>query len=94
VTDLDQVSAVIKSWLPEAEVLEVAGHDWVKDEFSQQTWLVQRPGQHRYLEELQRPEDGLYLVGGDYASGWTGYIDGAIESGVWVAPRIKRELRA
>lgn len=92
VNDLEQVAAVIKGWRPDAEVLETTGHDWVADEFSQQTWLVQRPSQHKYLEEFQRPENGVYLVGGDYASGWTGYIDGAIESAVRTAPRIKRQL--
>jgi monoamine oxidase len=94
VEDLDQVSDVIRGWRPDAEVLECTGHNWVEDEFSQQTWLVQRPGQHRYLQELQRPEDGLFLVGADYASGWTGYIDGAIESAIRVVPRIKRHLGA
>lgn len=94
IEDLDQVASVIHGWLPDAEVLECTGHKWVEDEFAQQTWLVQRPGQHRFLAELQRPEDGLFLAGADYASGWTGYIDGAIESAIRTAPSVKRHLGA
>ncbi len=94
IEDLDQVRDVIRGWRPDVEVLACDGHNWVDDEFSQQTWLVQRPGQHRYLQELQRPEDGLFLVGADYASGWTGYIDGAIESAIRAVPRVKSHLGA
>ena len=63
VTDLEQVRAVMARWRPELEILECTGHDWVADEFSRQAYLVQRPGQHRGLRALQRPEDGLFLVG-------------------------------
>ena len=45
-----------------------------------------RPGQLTgALAELQRPEGRIILAGSDYASGWRGFIDGAIESGLRAA---------
>jgi monoamine oxidase len=37
---------------------------------------------------LQRLECGVFLAGSNYANGWMGFIDGAIES----SPRVSREV--
>lgn len=88
-TDRQGAEAALRHWLPDAEVVDVAGHDWVQDPLTRQTWAMLRPGQLiGSLEELQRPEEGVYLAGGDYASGWLGFIDGAIERGLVVARQI------
>ena len=77
------VPEALRSWLPDVEVLEVASHDWVADEFAGETWPMQRAGQlTESLAELQRPEGAVFLAGSDYANGWAGFIDGAIESGM------------
>ena len=71
------------------------GHDWVSDEFSRQTWPMLKPNQlTRYLRELQRPEDCVFLAGSDYANGWMGFIDGAIESGLKVSREVNEHLSA
>lgn len=44
------------------------------------------------LEELQRPEGRVFFAGSDIASGWRGFIDGAIESGARVASHIHHHL--
>jgi monoamine oxidase len=31
---------------------------------------------------MQRPEGRVMLAGSDFANGWSGFIDGAIESGL------------
>lgn len=80
------VQAALRQWLPDAEVIDVASHDWVSDPFSGETWPMLRPGQLTgALAELQRPEGRIVLAGSDYASGWMGFIDGAIESGLRAA---------
>jgi monoamine oxidase len=87
--DARAVGAALRPLLPEAEIVATTGHDWMADEFSQATWPMMRPNQlTRYLAELQRPEDGLHLAGSDYASGWAGFVDGAIESGITTARRV------
>ncbi|MGR6965040.1 flavin monoamine oxidase family protein [Geodermatophilus sp. URMC 61] len=85
------VQEALRTWLPDAEVLEVASHDWVADELSGETWPMQRAGQLTgSLAELQRPEGRVFVAGSDYANGWAGFIDGAIESGM----RAGREVHA
>lgn len=85
-TDPRAVQAALRQWLPEVEVVEAAAHDWVADPLSGETWPMLRPGQLTgVLGELQRPEGRVVLAGSDYASGWMGFIDGAIESGLRAA---------
>ena len=85
-TDREAVQAALRQWLPGAEVIDAASHDWVRDPLSRETWPMLRPGQLTgALAELQRPEGRIVLAGSDYASGWMGFIDGAIESGLRAA---------
>ncbi|MGY1641738.1 flavin monoamine oxidase family protein [Geodermatophilus sp. SYSU D00703] len=82
-TDRAAVQEALRAWLPDVEVLDVASHDWVADDLSGETWPMQRAGQLTgALVELQRPEGRVVLAGSDYADGWAGFIDGAIESGL------------
>lgn len=90
VTDLRQVQAALELLVPDAEVLGVASHDWTADPLSGETWPMHRPG---YLSEalavFQKPQGSLLFAGSDYANGWGGFIDGAIESGLEAARAIQ-----
>jgi monoamine oxidase len=82
VSDSTAVAGAVREFLPDAEVVSTDAHDWNADEFSQGTWMAYRPGQvMRYASGLQRPEGRLTFAGSDLASGWVGWIDGAVESG-------------
>jgi monoamine oxidase len=82
VTDGEAVADAVREFLPDADVVSTDAHDWNADEFSQGTWMAYRPGQvMRHASALQRPEGRLAFAGSDLASGWAGWIDGAIESG-------------
>lgn len=89
-TDNKQVQAALDLLLPDAEVLGVASHDWTSDPLSGETWPMHRPG---YLSEalatFQKPQGRLLFAGSDYANGWGGFIDGAIESGLEAARAIQ-----
>jgi monoamine oxidase len=88
--DRDAVAEAIRLLVPGAEVVEVHAHDWTSDEFSCGTWSMPRPrATTRYLRELQQPEGRVFLAGSDVASGWNGFIDGAIESGLSAARAVK-----
>jgi monoamine oxidase len=91
-SDRQAVEAELRRWVPDADVVAVTCHDWVEDPFSQQTWFVPRPGQLAHLVEMQRPEGGIYLAGGDYATLDPSTIDGAIEGGLASARRAMRLL--
>lgn len=86
--DVDAVAKAIAVWRPDFDVVDVAGHDWVGDPYSRETWPMLRPGQLPQLRDLQQPDGGLHIAGSDYGTGWAGFIDGAIESGLRTARRL------
>lgn len=95
VMDRDAVQRALSIWRDDLEVLETTGHDWMSDEYSGSTWLMNRPNQvTRYLTGQQESEGALYFAGGDIANLWAGFIDGAIESAMRAAREIKADLRA
>ena len=82
VMDPEDVQRLLRNWLPEIEVIDCTGHKWAEDEFSLGTWSVLRTNQlTKYGKSVRQPEDGIFLAGSDFANGWSGFIDGAIESG-------------
>jgi monoamine oxidase len=87
VSDKQQVAATICQYVPEIEeVLDVRGHAWGADQYSRGGNTCHRPGQlTRYLADLQQPLGRLAFAGADIASGWVGYMDGAVESGIRAA---------
>ncbi|WP_336716470.1 flavin monoamine oxidase family protein [Arthrobacter sp. USHLN218] len=94
VTDRDQVQEAIKVWRDDLEVLEVAGHQWMDDEYAGETWQIQRPGQlTKYHAAQQASEGNLHFASGDIANIWAGFFDGAIESGLRTARNINSELQ-
>ncbi|ANW68208.1 hypothetical protein BCA37_30290 [Mycobacterium sp. djl-10] len=91
--DGNSVSAVqeaLRTWLPDIEVLDTECHDWVQDEFSRETWATFRTGQlTREWPDLIRPRGRLIFAGGDYAAGWAGFVDGAIQSAMEAAATVR-----
>ncbi|BCW43218.1 NAD(P)/FAD-dependent oxidoreductase [Arthrobacter sp. StoSoilB5] len=87
--DIMQVQAALDLLAPDLEVLEVASHDWTNDPLSRQTWPMHRTGfLTKALASFHQPHGPLLFAGSDYANGWGGFIDGAIESGLEAARTI------
>lgn len=89
--DVEAVSEALKVWRDDLEVLDSTGHDWMADQYSGETWLIQRPGQLvEFHDESQRPQMGgaVQYASTDNADIWGGFIDGAIESGLRAARNI------
>jgi pseudooxynicotine oxidase len=83
INDTDAVQAAFRQFLPQAEVLEAYGYQWDADPYSQGVWGVSRPGQmSKYLKSLQEPQGRVIFANSDWANGWRGFIDGAIEQGI------------
>jgi monoamine oxidase len=88
-TDKEAVARAAAELLPGAAIVDSHAHNWTGDEFANGTWSMYRPNQlTRYLRELQRPEGRVFLATSDVASGWNGFIDGAIESGLVTASKV------
>jgi monoamine oxidase len=80
--DLGWVQSQLDRAAPGYEVIGMRWHDWKADEFSRGTWAVHRPGWYTtYHAEMQRPEGRVVLANSDFADGWAGFVDGALESG-------------
>jgi pseudooxynicotine oxidase len=82
-TDLPAVQRQLDEIIPGYEAIAAYAHDWLEDEFSRGTWAIHRPGWYTtYHAEMQRPEGSVLLAGSDFANGWAGFMDGAVESGL------------
>jgi len=92
VNDIAAVEAAMKKFIPDAKVSACFGYDWNLDPYSKGVWCVGRPGQARYLEHLQKPQGRLHFSSADWASGWCGTIDGAIEQGIVNASALHEQL--
>lgn len=80
--DLAAVQAAARQWLPDIELVGVDAHDWTNDPLCGETWAMLRTGQlSSQMEEFSRPEGRVIVTGSDYALGWAGHFDGAIETG-------------
>ncbi len=89
--DVGAIQQVLRRLMPHVRVVESAAHNWVADEFAQETWPMHRTGFLTHsLEALQRPHGRVFLAGSDLADGWCGFIDGAIDSGLKAARTILR----
>jgi monoamine oxidase len=87
-TDLRSVQRQLDEILPGYEVLAATAHDWLADEHSLGTWAIHRPGWYEHHHAaMQTPEGRVVLAGSDIADGWSGFIDGAIESGLRAGSR-------
>jgi len=91
--DRDAIQAALEPLLPGVEVLTSVGHSWLTDPYTLGTWGMLRPGQWTSLHESEL-DAPLFIGGSDFASGWAGLIDGAIESGLTSSRRVLRYLGA
>jgi monoamine oxidase len=83
--DLAGVQRALDEILPGYELVAATAHDWLGDEYARGTWAIHRPGWYtRHHAEMRRPEGPVLLAGSDLANGWSGFMDGAIESGLEV----------
>ncbi|NBE49925.1 flavin monoamine oxidase family protein [Streptomyces boluensis] len=77
----EQVRAALQRLLPQAELISYRAHDWGHDPYSLGGWTLRRPGQLTQLPEVQEPHGRVAFANDGIASGWNGFVDGAIESG-------------
>lgn len=89
-----EVQKALRKFLPSVEVEETLGYDWTLDPYSQGTWCIYRPNMlTKYLHELQKPEGNVHFACSDWANGWRGFIDGAIESGLRTGQAVVQAMR-
>lgn len=93
VTDPKQIERAVRELLPGARVLDSTAWDWNADPYARGTWCTLRPGQYsRHLAALQQPAGRVFFASADWANGWRGNIDGAIEQGLVAARQVRALL--
>jgi monoamine oxidase len=86
--DSERLQRDLDDILPGYELVDATWHDWLADEYARGTWAIHPPGWYtRHHAEMRRPEGRVLLAGSDIANGWSGFIDGAIESGLEAGAR-------
>ena len=67
---------------PNHNVEAYATHDWMNDPYAKGVWACWGPNStSKYLKALQEPHGRIVFASADWAAGWRGFIDGAIEQG-------------
>ena len=88
------ICAALKTLNPEVEVEGYATNDWVNDPLLKGAWSTWGPGHMtKYLAELQKPHRRVHMASSDWADGWRGFIDGAIERGAVAAREVHQLLK-
>jgi monoamine oxidase len=77
------VAAAVRAHVPDVEVIQTAGHDWVTDPYAKGTWLAVPPTwfSDGTFARLREPEGRLLFAGSDIAGEGAGWIEGAVGSG-------------
>ncbi|KAJ5649946.1 flavin-containing amine oxidase [Penicillium longicatenatum] len=93
-TDKRESSHIIKEFQenikPQATIQAYLTHDWMNDPFAKGTWCCWGPNHFsKYVQELQKPHGKVVFASADWADGWRGFVDGAIESGQKSANDVK-----
>ncbi|KAJ5109288.1 hypothetical protein N7456_005963 [Penicillium angulare] len=92
----DEVIGAYQKLFPHRiDIQGYAIHDWRSDPFAESAWCTFRPGfASKYLKALQESHGRrLFMASADWADGWRGFIDGAIEQGTRNAVSVINLLR-
>lgn len=91
VNNVAQVERAVRLVVPDATVLAVRGQHWGADPHALGGGAFRRPGQLTgLLNAVQLPHGRISFATSDIASGWSGYVDGAMESGLRAAEQVAR----
>lgn len=92
--NISAVQTALERFIPNIEVIDMAYHDWVADEFSKGGWMMHRPGTLTVgAPVFRQPHGDIYFAGSDLSTREGGSIEGAVESGVRAARDIVARLR-
>jgi hypothetical protein len=75
------------------QIKKVVFHDWVSDPYAKAGAAWYRAGfLTKYLAELQKRHGNILMANADWAFGWKGFIEGAIEQGALAADIVLNEV--
>ncbi|OQD69339.1 hypothetical protein PENPOL_c002G00752 [Penicillium polonicum] len=93
--DINETKKAVESMAPgNMDVKRLVFHNWSKDEFSKGAWFFSPPRLlSTSLDAMRARHGNIVFASSDWAIGWRGFIDGAIEEGTRAAMTVKGELQ-
>ena len=93
--DIDGTLTAVNNFDSKIQVKRLVFHDWNEDPYSKGGWSTLPPTMRttKDIGVLSEPIGKVYLANSDWAVGWRGFIDGAIEEGTRVAKAVRESLR-
>ncbi|MFE1343688.1 flavin monoamine oxidase family protein [Streptomyces sp. NPDC058757] len=83
VRNVAQVKAAVKQLGVDLDIISVTAHDYGNDPYSRGGWSFRKRKQLTTLyPQILQPNGKIAFASSDIANGWSGYMDGAIESGL------------
>lgn len=91
--DIEEHKGAFLHYKPDLDIKRLVFHDWVQDPFAKGAWCMFAPGfAHKYQPELQKTHGNVHFASADWADGWRGFVDGAMEQGMRAAQNVSMEL--
>ena len=90
------LASLVRFFGPEAaDPVEFVAQDWQAEEWTRGCYGAHLPpgAWTRFGPALRRPCGPIHWAGAETATVWSGYMDGAVESGERVADEVRRALR-
>ncbi|MFG3410110.1 flavin monoamine oxidase family protein [Streptomyces sp. NPDC048142] len=88
-----QVSAAVQELGVDLDIMSVTSHDYGMDPFARGGWAYRKPGQLTNLyPEVLEASGQVAFASGDVANGWSGYIDGAVESALRAVGQVQPHI--
>ncbi|MFB7086531.1 flavin monoamine oxidase family protein [Streptomyces sp. NPDC056296] len=85
-TDRAQVTDAVRRLGAELDIIGLRAHDWGRDPYARGGWAFRKPRQLTSLyPQALAPSGRVAFASGDLANGWSGFLDGAVESGLRAA---------
>jgi monoamine oxidase len=92
-TKSEHILAEFHKMQPEGKVRGYLSHTWSKDPYAKGAWFCASPGMTmKYLSALQERHGRVFMASADWAAGWRGFIDGAIEQGARASASVQQAL--
>ncbi|KAH8725195.1 hypothetical protein GQ44DRAFT_681492 [Phaeosphaeriaceae sp. PMI808] len=77
----------------EVDIQRLVFHNWSKDEFAKGAWFFSPPELLvKHFGDMRARHGNVLFANSDWALGWRGFIDGAIEEGTRAALVVRREV--
>ncbi len=91
--DRDYAAAALQAFFPGARLTGWDWHDWVADPWSRGTWVAAAAARPElFAAGGWGPQGRAYFASSDIAPAWSGWFEGALESGLAAATAIAARL--